>query len=265
MKSTVCNLAGMAVAVACCSMLINRPSVADEQPVVQEQRQVIVLQAKGDADGAVTTETLSATLNDKLEGLPEELQQKLRAKLEAVKQMHAGAVRVEGKKLVVSARDKADGDQTSGEAKHVVVTVVPSDEKAQATAVVRAHAVVVNDGEESQTFTIKVDGDQVQVHGEPAQAAREKKQGEKKQGEKKQGEEKQVKVFAVRVNTDETPDAGKTIRWQMQAPEHKKIAAVKVAKAAPAHADVVKRLAKIEKELKQIRKLLEAMQASEAK
>ncbi len=246
MKSTVCNLAGMAVAVACCSMLINRPSVADEQPVVQEQRQVIVL----DADGAVATETLSAKLNEKLEGLPEELQQKLRAKLEAVKQMHAGAVRVEGKKLVVSARDKADGDQTSGEPKHVVVTVVPSDEKAEATAVVRAHAVVVNDGEKSQTFTIKVDGDQVQVNGEPAQSA---------------GEEKQVKVIAVRVNTDETQDAGKTIRWQMQAPEHKKIAAVKVAKAAPAHADVVKRLAKIEKELKQIRKLLEEMQASEAK
>ena len=69
----------------------------------------------------------------------------------------------------------------------------------------------------------------------------------------------------MRVGSDETQDAGKTIRWQVQAPEHKKkIAAVKVAKAAPAHADVVKRLAKIENELKQIRKLLEEMQKDEA-
>lgn len=250
MKSTVCNLAGMAVAVACCSMLINRPSVADEQPVVQEHQQVIVVEAKGDGDAAVITETLNAKLNEKLEGLPEALQQKLRAKLEAVKQIHAGAVRVDGKKLVVSARDKAAGDPTSDEPKHVVVTVVPSDEKPEATAVVRAHAIVVNDGEKTQTFTIKVDGDQVQVNGEPAKA---------------DAEEKQVKVFAVRVDANETQEDGKAIRWQFKGPEQKKIAAVKVAKAAPAHADVVKRLAKIENELKQIRKLLEEMRASEAK
>ena len=149
MKSTVCNLAGMAVAVACCSMLINRPSVADEQPVVQEQAQVIVVEAQGDSDDAIATETLSTTLHEKLEGLPEELQQKLRAKLEAFKKNHAGAVRVEGKKLVVSAREHGDGDQAGSEPKHVVVTVVPSDEKAEATAVVRAHAIVLNDGEKS--------------------------------------------------------------------------------------------------------------------
>lgn len=251
MKSTVCNLAGMAVAVACCSMLINRPSVADEQPVVQEQKHVIVVEAKGDSEDAATTEILSTQqLHEKLEGLPEELQQKLRAKLEAVKQIHAGTVRVEGKKLVVSAREKADGGQTDNEPKHVVVTVVPSDKKAEAAAVVRAHAIVVNDGEKTQTYTIKVDGDQVQVNGEPVKA---------------DGDEKQVKVIAVRVNTDESQDAGQTIHWQMQAPEHKKIAAVKVAKAAPAHADVVKRLANIENELKQIRQLLEELQASEAK
>lgn len=250
MKSTVCNLAGMAVAVACCSMLINRPSVADEQTVAKEQAHVIVLQASGDGDGVVTTESLGAKLNEKLEGLPEELQQKLRAKLEAVKQIHAGAVRVEGKKLVVSARDKADAAHKHGDPKQVVVTVVPSNEKTDATAVVRAHAVVVNDGEKTQTFTIHVDGDQVQVNGEPAAD---------------NVEEKQVKVIAVRVDADEAQDAGKTIHWQFQGPEQTKIAAVKVAKAGPAHADVVKRLAKIENELKQIRKLLEEMQASEAK
>jgi hypothetical protein len=239
-------------------MLINRPSVADEQPVVQEQAQVIVLKSKGDSDDAIATETLNTTLHEKLEGLPEELQQKLRAKLEAFKKDHAGAVRVEGKKLIVSAREKADGDQAGSEPKHVVVTVVPSEGKAEATAVVRAHAIVVNDGEKSQTFTIKVDDGKVQVNGEPVKVDADKK-----------SEQKHVHVYTVRVDSDGTKETGPTLTWQAQAPEHQAAhkqvaAAVKLAKATPAQSDVAKRLANIEKELKQIRKLLEEMQKREA-
>jgi hypothetical protein len=276
MKSVVCNVFGMAVGVACLALVLDRAAADDDQPVVEEQKQVIVVQTdEGKADAA---ENLQKTLHDKLGGLPAEIQEKIQQKLEAVKKAHGSRDGSTPKMKVVSARQL---DGKSGEDADVAIVV--DDTPAGGEAETKTLTITVNNGEvlingkpvkipaiqRIKKAQIKVDARLDEKFDEEAGTivlGNAKKAGEgvytivvdsnDAQGDK---EAKEIRVRAVQVDPGHGHVAGKVFRVVQGKPLTHTVS-VQATEASQAHADVVERLKSIESELKQIHKLLKEMQ-----
>ena len=276
MKSVVCNVFGMAVGVACLALVLERASADDDKPVVQEQKQVIVVQT--DEGKAEAAENLQKTLHDTLGGLPAEIQEKIKQKLEAVKKVHVSRDGSTPKMKVISARQidvkggehgdvavVVDGTPVGGEAetktltitvnngealingKPVKIPAIKSIKKGQIKVDARldeksdeeVHTIVIGDATNAGegVYTIVVDDNDAQ-------------------GDK---EAKEIRVRAVQVDPGHGHVAGKVFRVVQGKPLTHTVS-VQATEASQSHADVVERLKSIESELKQIHKLLKEMQ-----
>jgi hypothetical protein len=128
MKFLVCNVFGMALGVTCLALILNRPSAADEEKAAQEQAQVIVVQS--DDETADVADALKKVLHGKLDGLPAEIQEKIRQKLEAVKGARDSKKVAKSEQRTISARVlELKGGETG---QQIVVRVDPKagDDKA---------------------------------------------------------------------------------------------------------------------------------------
>jgi hypothetical protein len=279
MKFLVCNVFGMALGVTCLALILNRPSAADEEKAAQEQAQVIVVQS--DDETADVADALKKVLHGKLDGLPAEIQEKIRQKLEAVKNARDSKKVAKSEQRTISARvlelkggetgrqivvrvDPKTGDDKApevGKKVQMKVIVVGSDGEActvgqsasqeQQTATVVAEAFpdgeckhVVVDGAAASKAEAAEGTYQLTIVGdEDAQSAEGVHKIQVRALKAKPGQGKpKFEVFAVAPGTP----MPHMVHLQPQ-------------QTAKANADVAKRLKGIESELKQIRKLLEEM------
>ncbi len=124
MKSVVCNVCGMAAAVACLALILNRPAGAEapEKQEVKEVTSTVVVQAdQVDTDVA---EALQKTLHEQMEGLPQEIHEKIKQKLQAVKGLQHFKVEAHPVHKIISARQP---DRKPGEAVRTIVVTVDGD------------------------------------------------------------------------------------------------------------------------------------------
>jgi len=160
MKSLVCNVFGMAVGVACLALILNRPSVADEEKAAQEQKHVIVVKSddgttsqeqehviivKAGDEKVDVAEALKKALHGKLDGMPADIQEKIKQKLKAVKELRDSKTALSAR--VLELKEGEDG-------KHIVVQVEPkdgADEASQTGQVIQLKTIMVGSDEEAGT------------------------------------------------------------------------------------------------------------------
>ncbi len=148
MKSVVCNVFGMAAAVACLALLLNRPAGAEDQEKDQEKREVTTTTVvQGEPADTDVAEALQKALQDKMEGLPQNIQEKIKEKLRAIKGVQRLKVEAHPHHIVASAKQLEQSP--SEEVKTIVVTV--GDDGTQ-------HVQEVSGNVETKAYVVKADG-----------------------------------------------------------------------------------------------------------
>lgn len=166
MKCVVYNVVGMAMAVACMALVVNRPVQADEKDGSSEKKpQIRVRIQKNDKDGADVAGAVKKALQARLDALPETVRKKIHQKLESAQKSDEAAKRVlhiqqalAEKQEQKSARDR---DKTDESPQVIVVRLdaSKSDESKKETAKsghVMAKAIVI--GADGKPKTIDLHG-----------------------------------------------------------------------------------------------------------
>ena len=229
MKSVVNNVFGMAVGVACLALVVNRPSEADEKNVTEGGKQIVVVKTDGEADVA---DALKKALHEKLEGLPEDIQKKIRQKLEAVREVKQVKKIEKPETDLLSARQL---ELKAGEAGQQIILRLQKEGDEDAPKVegtVEAKVIIV--GPDGESRTIELDGGKLELlQAAGAQAGAELKHAlrivaEKKAEAEAKGQEASEKIAQVKkriaakvkklaVESGAAEEAAKTVTIKTQA------------------------------------------------
>ncbi len=172
MKSVVCNVFGMAAIVACLALVLTRPAGAGDQEK-QETKEVttttvITTDASETAEVDVA-QALHKALQQRLEGLPGEIQAKIQQKLQEAGKTARVKVAIQPQADVESAKD-AEGT-TTRQSKTLAITVV-GDGAADVThdaKEVEVRTLIVGDSlketEAGKPLVVALEGGQLTVNG----------------------------------------------------------------------------------------------------
>jgi len=297
MKSLVCNVFGMAMGMTCLALVLCRPTLADdEQPAPAQEEQVVVVKTDDgqtaeeqevvvmqqvQVEKSENADSARVMLQEKLAGLPEEIQKKVQARLEAVKKARGAkqnvrliAPKVEFKVIAPGEEESAAVEQSTTQKNYTMKIVTDGSpehkEKHVAIAIAADGKDTGADGE-LKMITVMVKDGQVLVNGEPVKGLDrpDLKEGEltvEVQAEAK-GEKDKPKKYRMMIVKEEMAAEGAVphVKWEIQkaksAPGGEDVKTVTVTpriQAGP-NAEIIKRLKSIEKELKQLRNVVEEM------
>jgi len=288
MNSVVSKVVGMVATVACLALVLNRPAGAEDpaKPEVKKQAQVVVVHADGKTDIA---DAVKKALDEKLKGLPKEVQEQVRQKLKGVKVHQPLEIR-----KALAAKSDAILSAKDGEKKAYAIAIAVDGDDASAK-------------ETTKEFKVMIKGGKVFINGKPVtelkdagkkeirvEVVADAKPGDKKDVRRRMlfmGKDGKVQEFDFDVNVEQVvvdkadKDADKEgphavwIQKHQGLPDDNSKKEIRVralqlgtgAHATAPHAihigqvdktpaDVAKRLKSIESELKKIRQLLQKLQ-----